>query len=273
MKNIIRFGGASEVICELREESTKRARCLVTSPPYWNQRNYGGGFQEIGQEKTTEHYLANLTQTLRDCGSLLTRDATMWVNIGDVYHKGSPLGLHWRMAFAMPSFGWTLRQEIIWHKPKVMPEAVKNRCTKAHEYLMVFARTGEEYYWNKAGMREEGVIPAGTKGAKGSVRRSSTAKVNSRPPRYHVYDGFRNRRSVWSINPKPYKGAHFATFPPELIKPIIETCSEKGDYVFDPFLGSGTTAMVANELGRSCIGIELNEEFDQLIKGRLGVVG
>jgi hypothetical protein len=130
------------------------------------------------------------------------------------------LGIPWRVAFALHADGWYLRSDIIWHKPNPMPESVKDRCTKAHEYIFMLSKS-PRYYFDSEAVKEEGVIPAGTKGAKGSAERSSQKGVNSRPPEYKVYDGMRNRRSVWTVTTKPFKGAHFATFPPDLIEPCV----------------------------------------------------
>jgi DNA modification methylase len=130
------------------------------------------------------------------------------------------IGIPWRVAFALQADGWYLRQDIIWHKPNPMPESVTDRCTKAHEYLFLLSKS-ERYYFDQEAVKEQGVIPAGTKGGKASAERSSVLGVNSRPSEYKVYDGTRNRRSVWTVNTKPFKGAHFATFPPDLIEPCV----------------------------------------------------
>jgi len=164
--------------------------------------------------------------------------------------------------------GWYLRQDIIWHKPNPMPESVRDRCTKAHEYIFLLAKS-PKYFYDAEAVKEPGVVPAGTKGAKGSAERFNAPGVNSRPPEYKVYDGTRNRRSVWTITTKPYKGAHFATFPPDLVEPCVLAGCPKGGTVLDPFGGSGTTGAVAIEHGRNAVLIELNPKYVELIYKRI----
>ena len=176
-------------------------------------------------------------------------------------------GIPWMVAFALRDAGWWLRSEIIWHKLNPMPESVTDRPTSAHEKLFLFAKS-ESYYYDSDAIREKGVTPAGTLGAKGSVERFTTPGVNSRPPTYKVYDGTRNKRNVWSVASAPYAEAHFATYPPSLITPCILAGCPAGGTVLDPFGGSGTTGMVALELGRNAILIELNPEYAKLIDQR-----
>jgi DNA modification methylase len=178
------------------------------------------------------------------------------------------IGIPWMLAFALRADGWYLRQDIIWHKPNPMPESVRDRCTKAHEYIFLLSKS-EKYFFDSEAMKEKGVIPAGTKAAKGSAERQGQKGVNSRPPEYKIYDGMRNRRSVWTVNTKPYKGAHFATFPTALIEPCVLAGSRPNDIVLDPFMGSGTTAQVAIQHGRQHLGCELNEDYSQLQQERI----
>ena len=154
-----------------------------------------------------------------------------------------------------------------------MPESVKDRCTKTHEYLFLLTKS-PKYYYDKEAIMEDGVIAAGTKAAKGSAERASIKGVNARPPEYKIYSGKRNKRSVWTVNTKPYSGAHFAVFPPELIEPCILAGCPEGGTVLDPFGGSGTTAAVAIKHGRNAILCELNPDFAELVKGRVdSIVG
>lgn len=178
------------------------------------------------------------------------------------------IGVPWRVAFALQADGWYLRQDIIWHKNNPMPESVTDRCTKAHEYIFLLSKK-ERYFFDSKAIKEQGVTPAGTKGAKGSVERQEQFGVNARPPEYKIYDGMRNKRSVWNVNTKPYKGAHFATFPTALIEPCVLAGSRKNDIVFDPFMGSGTTAQVALQHGRQYLGCELNKEYEKLQQERI----
>jgi DNA modification methylase len=181
------------------------------------------------------------------------------------------LGIPWRVAFALQADGWYLRQDIIWHKPNPMPESVTDRCTKAHEYIFLLSKS-PRYYFDQEAVKEAGVIPAGTKAAKGSAERAAQAGVNSRPPEYKVYDGTRNRRSVWTVSTKPYSGAHFATFPPDLIEPCVLAGCPVGGTVLDPFGGSGTTAGVAIKHGRSAVLCELNPDYAALIHDRVSSI-
>jgi DNA modification methylase len=151
-----------------------------------------------------------------------------------------------------------------------MPESVKDRPTKSHEYIFLLTKSQKYYYDNEA-IKEKGVLPAGVKGAKGSAERFGTALVNSRPPEYKIYDGTRNKRTVWPIATKPYPEAHFATFPEEIPEICIKAGTKKGDIVLDPFVGSGTTCAVASRLKRASIGIELNEEYLKLARKRCKV--
>ena len=183
-------------------------------------------------------------------------------------HSKQLLGIPWRVAFALQADGWILRQDIIWHKPGVMPESVKDRCTKAHEYIFLLSK-GPRYYFDSEAMKEPAIYPAGTKAAKGSATRAAQPGVNSRPPEYKVYDGMRNRRSVWTVTTKPFKGAHFATFPPDLIEPCVLAGCPEGGTVLDPFGGAGTTGLVAARNNRNSILCELNPEYAAMAAERV----
>jgi DNA modification methylase len=294
--NFIEFGDCRDIMRGWVKEGI-RAQTCVTSPPYFGLRDYGHDGQ-IGLEQTPDEYIAAMVEVFRCVRDVLADDGTLWLNIGDSYagagysnHKGTGgtqredggkqrhlsgtgcknkdlIGIPWMLAFALRADGWYLRQDIIWHKPNPMPESVRDRCTKAHEYIFLLSKS-ERYFFDSAAMKEPGVMPAGTKGAKGSAERQGQKGVNARPPEYKIYDGFRNRRSVWTVTTKPYKGAHFATFPPALIEPCVMAGSRSGDVVLDPFMGSGTTAMVARKLGRKYIGCELNESYGELQDERI----
>ncbi len=202
------------------------------------------------------------------------------------------VGIPWRVAFALQADGWYLRQDIIWHKPNPMPNSMKDRCTTAHEYIFLLSKSAR-YYYNAEAVQEPSVTddprrPYGSPGAnaldargeQGAGRERGPAnrkrgefngKTNSLPGReaFRVFTEKRNRRSVWTVTPKPYKGAHFATFPPDLIDPCIKAGCPAGGVVLDPFFGSGTTAKVAQDNGCKCIGIELNESYITLALDRL----
>jgi DNA modification methylase len=303
--NKIEFGDCRDTMRRWAAEGVKAQMC-VTSPPYFGLRDYGHEGQ-IGLEQTPEEYIAAIVDVFRCVRDVLADDGTLWLNIGDSYARplakggsgpggknrewygenygeaggaGVPdglkpkdlIGIPWMLAFALRADGWYLRQDIIWHKPNPMPESVRDRCTKAHEYIFLLSKS-ERYFFDSEAMREPGVIPAGTKAAKGSAERQAQSGVNARPPEYKVYDGMRNRRSVWTVNTRPYKGAHFATFPPALIEPCILAGSSPGDVVLDPFMGSGTTAFVARQHDRKYLGCELNEDYKSLQNERLSAFG
>lgn len=293
----------------LRSLPSESINTCVTSPPYFGLRDYGHDGQ-IGLEQTPDEFVAKLVEVFREVRRVLRDDGTLWLNLGDSYgsaggntHAGfnaryhgtqsaedkqgkaldgvtnrkmltglkhkDLIGIPWRVAFALQADGWTLRQDIIWHKPNPMPESVKDRCTKAHEYIFLLSK-GPRYYFDSEAMREPAIYPAGTKGAKGSAERAAQQGVNARPPEYKVYDGFRNRRSVWTVTTKPFKGAHFATFPPDLIEPCVLAGSPPGGVVLDPFGGSGTTGLVADRHGRNAILCELNPAYAAMARERIG---
>lgn len=292
-------GDACEQLATLPDESVN---CCVTSPPYWGLRDYGEAGQ-IGLEPTPQEYVTRLVRVFEEVRRVLGKDGVCWVNLGDSYNgynvnrgdsrsisanvngevpaaavglscqalpNKSLIGIPWRVAFALQDAGWILRQDIIWHKPNPMPESVTDRCTKAHEYVFMLTKS-PRYWWDAEAMREEGVWPAGTKGAKGSAARHSANGVNSRPPEYKIYDGTRNRRSVWTITTQPYSDAHFATFPEELPRFCITASCPPGGTVLDPFGGSGTTGKVALENGRNAVLVELNPKYVEMIRRRCNV--
>jgi len=296
-----------DCVASMRGLRAASVHTCVTSPPYFGLRDYKVEGQ-IGLEETPEAFVARLVDVFREVRRVLRDDGTLWLNLGDSYaqqggrgEQGSTsarkgranvsvqkkrastrapdglkpkdlIGIPWRVAFALQADGWYLRQDIIWSKPNPMPESVTDRCTKAHEYIFLFSKSPRYYFDNEA-IKEPGVIPAGTKGAKGSAERFGTPGVNSRPPEYKVYDGMRNRRSVWTVTTKPYKGAHFATFPPDLIEPCVLAGCPVGGTVLDPFGGSGTTAGVALRHGRNAIRCELNGDYARdLIPSRVSSI-
>ena len=285
MKDTILYGDCRE---SLKNITTKCQMC-VTSPPYYGLRDYGGEASQIGQESTPEEYIQEMVKTFRLVRDNLTDDGTLWLNIGDSYYNYRPgkgsrtypqqtiasnnqdlpeytnkrgnklegykekdlIGIPWMLAFALRADGWYLRQDIIWHKPNPMPESVKDRCTKSHEYLFLLSKN-KNYYYDHESIKEKAVGERW--GGNNPINMDNTKDTNNTfsgltRPRKMVYDK-RNKRSVWKITNRPYKGAHFATFPPDLVKPCILAGSRKDDVILDPFMGSGTTALVAKELGR-----------------------
>ena len=300
MKNTILFGDCRDTLPTI----DTKARMCVTSPPYYGLRNYGGEEHQIGQEDTPEQFINNLVEVFRAVRDVLTDDGTLWVNIGDSYYNYRPgkgqsypkqsvsktkqdlpdkcnkrgnkleglkekdlIGIPWMLAFALRADGWYLRQDIIWHKPNPMPESVKDRCTKSHEYLFLLSKNKKYYYDNEA-------IKEPVKQDWGKRDRTS-GKYHNPGTGLQPHSGLtksyerKNKRDVWTITNKPYKGAHFAVFPPDLIEPCILAGSEENDIVLDPFMGSGTTAMVAKKHNRKYIGCELHEGYENLIQKRV----
>ena len=311
--------------------------CCVTSPPYFGLRDYGCAGQ-IGLESTPDAYVAELVAVFREVRRVLRDDGTLWLNLGDSYSgsgKGPAgnlgkihnereikqtsgivpdglkpkdlIGIPWRVAFALQADGWWLRQDIIWHKPNPMPESVSDRCTKAHEYIFLLAKSPRYYYDAEA--VAEPVAPASIERlsqpnleaqagssrvpgkTNGNMKAVGRGGRNAFRGQGHFRDGEngpanrdgrdmkdiaagkdkRNRRSVWTVTTKPYREAHFATFPPDLIQPCIRAGCPPGGTVLDPFGGSGTTGEVAASEGRKAILIELNPQYVKLAENRGGL--
>lgn len=280
----------------------------ITSPPYYGLRDYGHDGQ-IGLEESPEAYVQKIVEVFREVKRVLRDDGTLWLNLGDSYAGnnsqasnngragfGNPrekvvnrtgeglktkdlIGIPWRVAFALQADGWYLRQDIIWHKPNPMPESVTDRCTKAHEYIFLLSKSPKYYFDNEA-IREDAsdVSVARLKrgvsnhhkninGAPGQTPHSMGKPRNHDPNR--DVPTTRNARSVWTITTKPFKDAHFATYPEDLIVPCILAGCPEGGLVLDPFMGAGTTALVSKKLGRNYVGFELNEEYKKIADKRL----
>lgn len=247
------FQGDAEVL--LKQFPANFFRCCITSPPYWGLRDYGTEGQ-IGAEEEPSDYICHLVAVFEQVYRVLTEDGTLWLNIGDSYTSGNRgyrapdkknpvramsyraktpdglkpkdlIGIPWRLAFALQKADWYLRSDIIWEKPNCMPESVKDRPTRAHEYVFLFSKS-LKYYYDYESVRE----PSG-----------------------------RNRRTIWSIPTDPFPGAHFATFPQKLVEPCILAGSQPDDWVLDPFFGSGTVGVVCEQQHRNYVGIELNPEY------------
>ena len=307
----------------LRALPEKTVQTCVTSPPYFGLRDYGVDGQ-IGLEPTPAEYVEQMVQVFREVRRVLRDDGTLWLNLGDSYARtggtdknitstgkvGDTLktldmlpdrkqrapsglkdkdliGIPWRVAFALQQDGWYLRQDIIWHKPNPMPESVRDRCTKAHEYVFLLSKS-ERYFWDAEAMKEPAVganlhdVTGRTKqrGLADTFKRKDSKRAQAIPGQsvgthredrpdstYDLYT--RNRRSVWTVATRPYKGAHFATFPPALIEPCILAGAPFDGVVLDPFTGSGTTAAVALQHGRRFIGCELNPDYIKLAEARI----
>ncbi len=251
-------------------------QCCVTSPPYWGLRDYGHVGQ-IGLEETPEQYVARLVAVFAEVRRVLADDGVLWLNLGDSYGSGKQLiGIPWRVAFALQADGWYLRSDTIWHKPNPMPESVRDRPTKAHEYVFMLSKSAR-YYWDQDAVREPATCTARpatsrqkTGGKHGEALRAAGARGHKGGNLGHNKpENGRNIRSVWTIPTQPYSGAHFAVMPPALADRCIKSGSRVGDTVLDPFSGAGTTGLVARRLRRQYVGIELNPEFADMARRRI----
>ncbi len=307
--NKIYQGDALKVLKTFPVESI---HCCVTSPPYWGLRDYGIEGQ-LGLESTPEEYVTKMVEVFREVKRVLRDDGTLWLNLGDSYNgsggaggdyskgglkEGQPkypgrkvatlkpkdlVGIPWRVAFALQADGWYLRQDIIWYKPNPMPESVKDRCTKAHEYIFLLSKS-QKYYYDAEAIKEpiaastveraKSKNNASTRKDKGAAQWKSGLTPEQQDKWYSNIDKntVRNKRSVWTVATKPFKEAHFAVYPPDLIEPCILAGCPVGGTVLDPFAGSGTTLLVATQHHRKSIGIELNPEYVEIAKRRLNSV-
>ena len=338
----IKIGNCLDV---LKKMPAKSIHTCVTSPPYWGLRDYGNDGQ-LGLEKTPKEFVDNLVKVFREVKRVLRDDGTLWLNLGDSYSSGGRtsttnqtvrgdkdygvtrpavckdikpkdlVGIPWKVAFALQEDGWYLRQDIIWNKPNPMPESVKDRCTKAHEYIFLLSKQPKYYFDNESikdksltqniqsnnqklskykNFEEEKKYRQGIHHKRGENIVISRPKLPSKKQFFDLvnvlseeYNSInyaltyeethfdtvitnesKNKRSVWTVTTKPYKEAHFATYPPDLIEPCILAGCPKGGTVLDPFGGSGTTALVADRLGRDAIIIELNKEYAKIAEKRL----
>jgi len=333
------LGDCREILPTLPECSVNTC---VTSPPYWGLRDYGHENQ-VGQEKHPQEFVEEMVAIFREVRRVLRDDGTLWLNLGDSYATGGGavgrcpgggeqgerflragmintqpnrmklegfkakdlVGIPWRVALALQADGWYLRQDIIWHKPNPMPESVRDRCTKSHEYIFLLSKS-ERYFFNSDAIKEPVAEDTDARYERG---RSETHKwADGGPGNQTIAKSFahmkksgnkkkswgtnetdqraegegsvetqrgipwegsvRNKRSVWSVTVKPYKGAHFATYPQELIEPCVLAGCPEGGLVLDPFIGSGTTAAVAQKCGCKFVGCELNAKYLDLAAKR-----
>jgi len=265
-QSLIMEGDAVNALRVLPDNSVQ---CAITSPPYWGLRDYGIQ-EQIGLEKNLTQFINRLVATFAELKRVLKDDGVLWLNIGDGYTSGNRgyrasdkknparamtvrpgtpeglkpkdlIGLPWRLAFALQDDGWYLRNDIVWEKPNAMPESVRDRPSRSHEYLFMLTQS-EKYYYDRNAVKEIGV----------SGKR-------------------RNKRTVWSVNTQPFPGAHFATFPMQLIEPCILSSSRQGDFILDPFFGSGTVGVACMEENRRYIGIELHPGYVKMAAERLSL--
>lgn len=265
---LIMQGDTRDIIRRLPDNTFQ---CAITSPPYWGVRDYGVNNQ-IGAEPDVNDYIQALVDVFAEVRRVLRPDGTFWLNAGNTYTSGGRkwrdedsknkgramsyrpptpeglkkkdlIGVAWMLAMACQKEGWYLRNDLIWHKPNCQPESVRDRFTVSHEYVFLFTKS-EQYSFCQ------------------EVTKEPTA----------VGNGLKNRRSVWSINTEPCLEAHFAVFPRALIRPCILAGSKEGDLILDPFYGAGTVGIVAKELGRRCVGIEINPEYVKIARKRTSLV-
>jgi len=304
--NRIEFGDCRSILRRWNADGVKAQMC-VTSPPYFGLRDYGHDGQ-IGLEQTPEQYIATMVKVFRCVRDVLADDGTLWLNIGDSYAQAGGrgeqgatsqrqgrsnveaqekrssmkpppglkpkdlIGIPWMLAFALRVDGWYLRQDIIWAKPNPMPESVRDRCTKAHEYVFLLSKSERYFYDHEAAMEPVAASTIERLSQPTLHQQEGSARVPGKTNGNMKDVGGtekRNRRSVWTVATRPYKGAHFATFQPALIEPCILAGSMPGDIVLDPFMGSGTTAAVALQHGRQYLGCELNPEYKPLQDERI----
>lgn len=296
MTSLILVGDCRESMRVLPAQSVNTC---VTSPPYFGLRDYDHGGQ-IGLEPTPAEFVTALVEVFREVRRVLRDDGTVWLNLGDSHAGGGSgardaerwpkqqrnntgnvthsktrtglksknlIGIPWRVAFALQDDGWYLRQDIIWAKPNPMPESVKDRCTKAHEYIFLLSK-GPRYYFNRLAIEE----PADPKNHR--LTRTTRRAHAGQSPDAGFKNGrqytTRNKRDVWTVPTHNYKGAHFATFPPDLIRPCVLAGAPVGGVVLDPFGGAGTTGLVAEAHERHSYLMELNPEYAALAAARIG---
>lgn len=306
MQHIL-VGDAREILAKL---PSGVVHCCVTSPPYFGLRDYGVSGQ-IGLEQTPAEYVAELVAVFREVRRVLRDDGTLWLNLGDSYagswgaqphrvtdsddkswhgsqiknhpkrasHTGTIrqsglkpkdlIGIPWMVAFALRDDGWYLRSDIIWAKPAPMPESVRDRPTSAHEHVFMLAKS-KRYYFDSEAVAERAVSDRDSGNGYGRPEQLSRGQSNGWT---RSGNPTRNIRNVWTVGPKPFPEAHFATFPPKLIEPCIKAGCPAGGTVLDPFGGAGTTALVSHQLGRQSISIELNPAYVELARERVAQVG
>lgn len=277
-RDFVMVGDATEALAALPKGIVQT---IVTSPPYYGQRDYKSDGQ-IGHEGTPEQYVERLTKVFSEARRVLKDSGTLWLNLGDKYLSNGNLGgLPWRVALALQEDGWFLRSDIIWHKSNAMPSSVKNRPTTDHEYIFLFAKS-KDYFYDADAIREPHVTfseKSKMKGGRnhfgkvGGTPEQGKNKGNSNLHRARWDQAFhekgRNKRTVWEVPLSKFPGAHFAVFPEKLIEPCILAGSAEGDIVLDPFSGSGTTSIVAVKNKRHFIAIDINPHFAAMTEERV----
>jgi site-specific DNA-methyltransferase (adenine-specific) len=253
---------------------------IVTSPPYWQQRDYGSDDQ-IGQEASPGAYVERICELFDELRRVVKPEGSMWMVIGDKYLKGELMGMPWRVALGLKDVGWRLRSDCIWHKPNAMPSSSKTRPTTDHEYIF-FLSNGKNYFYDADAIREPHVTFSEKSKMKGGRKhfgkRGGTPEKGKNKGDTNLHDGRwdqafhpkgRNKRTVWSISLSKFREAHFAVYPRKLVATCIAASCPEGGVVLDPFSGAGTTALVAKELGRQFIAIDCNADYCEMAERRL----
>ena len=276
-KDVILCGDARALLQRMPSQCVD---IVVTSPPYYQQRNYQNA-NEIGQEPTPDCYILRLIEIFGEVRRVLRDSGSVWIVLGDKYVRGELLGLPWQVALALKADRWILRSDVIWHKPNAMPSAVKTRPTTDHEYFFFFTKR-KEYFYNADAIREPHVTFTDRSRMRGGrnhfFQRDGTPEAGKNGGNRNLHDGRwdqafhpqgRNKRTVWSIPLSKFREAHFAVFPEKLAEIAILAACPEGGLVLDPFLGSGTTALVARRLGRHYTGIDCVGKYCEMAHRRL----
>ena len=264
----------------LRGMDSASVDSIVTSPPYYQQRNYKDP-RQVGLEATPELYLNRLAAVFRECLRVTKPTGSMWIVIGDKYIDGELLGMPWRLALLLKQQGWLLRNDVIWHKPNAMPSSSKNRLTVDHEFVFFFARS-KKYFYDSDAIREPHVTFTEQSRMRGGRRhffqRDSTPEAGKNQGNCNLHDARwdqafhpkgRNKRTVWSIPLSKFRDAHFAVFPESLVETCLKASCPPRGIVLDPFLGSGTTGVVAHRLGLNFVGIDCVNDYCEMARSRI----
>ena len=254
---------------------------IVTSPPYFQQRNYANSAMQVGQESQPAEYVDRLVAIFRQAKRVLRDTGCLWLVLGDKYDRGRQLGMPWRVAIGLQDDGWILRNDVIWHKPNAMPSSTKSRLTVDHEYIFFFTKS-MKYHYDADAIREPHVTFSDQSRMRGGRnhfnQRGGTPEAGKNQGNNNLHDGRwdqafhpngRNKRTVWSIPLSKFREAHFAVFPRQIVVTCIDaTCPVDGT-VLDPFCGSGTTCLTAKELNRHYVGIDCVGDYCDMANRRL----
>ena len=274
-----------DAVAMLRTFPAECVDTVVTSPPYFQQRNYESVEAQVGQEETPQDYVQALVGVFAECRRVLRPEGTIWIVLGDKFQKGELLGMPWRVALGLKDDGWYLRSHVVWHKPNAMPSSAKKRPTVDHDSIFLFSK-GKDYFYDADAIREPHVTFSENSRMKGGrnhfFTRDGTPEKGKNEGNSNLHNGRwdqafhpkgRNKRTVWSIPLSKCREAHFAVFPESLVQTCILATTCAGGVVLDPFIGSGTTALVARPLNRHYIGIDCVEKYCEMARRRLDQAG